>query len=260
MIALTRSRQLILVSVFSIPMMVAVGAMGHLVSLEASAPQPLVVPALEQAEPTLSIVPSLPESPPAQTDLERQNAVRAQLQDADWLVKRGQLKAAKSVYQALLDRSDSESDADLKALATQRLEKLEQSIVAIRLQDQQRQDKLKAEAKKKSKRPPEIKSAIKTPTKPTTKPTIQAVKLTEAPIAVSSPDPLEMGLEMEPQEFTSIHLPQPSSAIDLTGTRRIGQNVRFEQSSDLTTEPLEAGFGPGADRVTPRLVPNSVAE
>jgi hypothetical protein len=251
---ITRSHQLILVSVLSIPVMVAVGAVGHLVSLDASAPQPLVVPSLEdgKTEPKLSIVPSLPEQPSVQTDRERQNAAQTQLQDGDWLMKRGQFKAAKSVYQALLDRSDLGQDSEVQNLASQRLEKLEKAIVASQIKDKQAQDKLKAEAKKKSLLKPEIKSALKTPIKPTTK----AVALAEAPIAVSAPE----RLEMEPQELTPIHSPQPASAIDLTGTRRIGQNVRFEQSSDLTTEPLEAGFEPGGDLVTPRLVPNSFAE
>ena len=50
MIALNRSRQIILVSVFSVPVMVAIGAIGHLVSLDASVLKPLNVPSLEMGK------------------------------------------------------------------------------------------------------------------------------------------------------------------------------------------------------------------
>jgi hypothetical protein len=262
MIALTRSRQLILVSVLSIPLMVSVVALEHLISLEASNPQPLVVPSLEEGktEPPLSIAPEPPTTTPEQTDRERQNVAQAQLQDGDWLMKRSQLKAAKSVYQDLLGRSDLGQNSEVQNLASQRLEKLEKAIVATQIKDKQTkdkqaQDKLKAEAKKKSLLKPEIKSAIK----PAVRPATQAVTFTEpqTPLSVSSPEPWEM----QPQELTPANFPQPSSAIDpQMGTPRIGEKVRFEFQADLTTEPLEAGFGPGADRVTPRLVPNSFAE
>lgn len=253
MIALTRSRQLILASVLSLPLIVSVGAVGHLLSLEASTPQPVLVPTVEdgKTEPILSIAPSLPEPPQAQTDRERQNAAQAQLQDGDWLMKRGQFKAAKSVYQALLDRSDLGQDSDMQTLASQRLEKLEKAIVAANLEDKRNRDKLKATAKKKSLLKPDIKSAVK----PTPKPVALAAT-PSAPLSVSSPE----YQETFPGELPSGNALQPSSARDLTGTRRVGENVRFEHPSDRTTEAVEAGFEPEVVPVTPRLVPNSFAE
>ncbi len=250
MIALTRSRQLILASVLSLPLIVSVGAVGHLLSLEASTPQPVLVPAVEddQTEAMQSIAPSLPEPPQAQTDRERQNVVQTQLQEGDWLMKQGNFKAAKSVYQALLDRSDLGQESEIQTLATQRLEKLEKTIVAAALEDKRNRDKLKTAAKKKSLLKPDVKSAVK----PTPKPVELAVT-PSTPRSVSSPEQLEAF----PGELPSGNTRQPSSATDLTGTRRVGDNVRFELQSDLTTELGEPGFGLEADRVTPRLVPNS---
>jgi hypothetical protein len=256
MIALTRSRQLILVSVLSLPVMVTVGAVGHLFSLEASAPQPLVVPALEAGkDPAVSIVPEVPTTDSEQTDRERQNVAMTQLQDGDWLMKQGNFKAAKKVYQALFNRSDLGQNSELQNLASQRLEKLEKAIVAAALQDKQTQDKLKADAKKKSLLKPEVKSADKTPVPPAAKPVTIATQPLE-PLSVSSPD----SIEVPPGELTPRYKPLPSSAIDLMGTRRVGENVRFELQSDLTTEPGAAEFGREAAPVTPRLVPNFFAE
>ncbi len=252
MIALTRSRQLILASVFLVPMMVSVGAVGHLVSLDASTPQPLVVPSLEEGrtEAPPSIVSSFPEpaQSPDQTDRERQNVAQAQLQDGDWLMKQGNFKAAKTIYQALINRSDLGQESEIQTLATQRLEKLEKTIVAAALEDKRNRDNLKAAAKKKSLLKPDAKSAVK----PTPKPVELAVT-PSAPLSVSSPEQLDPF----PGTLPSGKTLQPSSATDLTGTRRVGDNVRFELQSDLTTELGEPGFGLEADRVTPRLVPNS---
>ncbi len=256
MIALTRSRQLILVSAFALPMMVAVGAVGHLVSLDASIPQPLLVPSLEgdRTEPMRSIVPNFPEKAevePTQTDRERQNATQAQLQEGDWLMKRGQFKAAKTIYQALLDRSDS--DAEVKTLATRRLEKLDKAIVAANLRDKQTQDKLKAEAKKKSLLKPEVKSA--TQPKPIAKP-VALVTTPNTPVLVSAPEQLDAF----PGELAPGSNLQPSSARELTGTYKIDDSVRFERSVDLTTELGEPLFEPEAVPVTPRRLPNFVGE
>lgn len=234
MIALTRSHQLILLSVFSVPVMVAVGAVGHLVSLDASVPQPLVVPSLEdgRTEMQTSIVPDLPDQDPAsQTDRERKNAAQAQLQDADWLMKRGQFKEAKTIYQALLDRSDLGQNSDLKDKATQRLEKLEKAIVAANQRDKRTQEKLKAEAKKKSLLKPEVKSALKKPADPMVTPVTMLV----TPVSISAPE----RLESSPEDFPPINVSQPPA-------------VR-----DLTTELGEPLFEPEAVPVTPRLVPNS---
>lgn len=260
MIALTRSRQLILVSVFLVPMMVSVGAVGHLVSLDASTPQPLVVPSLEGTDPLLSIVSSFPEptQTPDQTDRERQNTARAQLQDGDWLMKQGQFKAAKSVYQALLNRSDLNSE--VKTLATRRLEKLETAIVAANLDEKRSQDKLKAVAKKKSLLKPDVKSALKPAIKPIAKP-VALVTTSDAPLSVSSPEQLDVFPgELSPVSHSPASRPQSSSARDLTDPYRIDDSVRFERPSDRTTEPGEPWFEPEAVPVTPRLVPNSVGE
>ncbi len=252
MIALTRSRQLILVSVLSVPVMIAMGAVGHLISLDASAPQRLVVPTLEEGrtEPTISIAPSLPTDSPDQTDRERQNVAMTQLQDGDWLMKQGNFKAAKQAYQALLNRSDLGQDSEVQNLASQRLEKLEKAIVAVNLQE-----KLKADARKKATLKPETKSAVKPPTKSVAKPVTLAAKPIE-PLLVSAPD----SMEVLPGELTPRNAAQPVSAIGLTGTRKVGENIRFERSSDLTTELEEPGFEREAAPVTPRLVPNFFAE
>ncbi len=255
MIALTRSRQIILASAFLVPMMVAIGAVGNLVSLDASLPQPLRVPALEdgKTEPTPSIVPSLPESPEviqAQTDRERQNAAQAQLQDGDWLMKRGEFKAARSVYQALIARSDLGLDSDLKNLAGQRLEKLEKTVIAANLRE--KQTKLKADAKKKSLLKPEVKSALKT-----IAPTAKPVALIAQPLSVSSPEELDLLPGELPPTGNKFQPAVAGDSNDLMGTTRVGESVRFERLSDRTTELGEPEFEPEAARVRPRLVPNS---
>ena len=100
MIALNRSRQIILVSVFSVPVMVAIGAIGHLVSLDASVLKPLNVPSLEmgKTEPdaTTSQVSINPTVEAKQTDRERKNVALAKLQDEQWLIEQEKVKAAKN--------------------------------------------------------------------------------------------------------------------------------------------------------------------
>ena len=91
MIALNRSRQIILVSMFSVTVMVAIGAIDHLVSLDASILKPLNVPTLEMGriEPDLtsevnkSQVPINPTLAAKQTDRERQNVALAKLQNQE---------------------------------------------------------------------------------------------------------------------------------------------------------------------------------
>jgi hypothetical protein len=108
MIALNRSRQIILVSMFSVTVMVAIGAIDHLVSLDASILKPLNVPTLEmgKTEPDLTsevnksqvaINPTLnPTLAAKQTDRERQNVALAKLQDEQWLIQQEKIKNAKN--------------------------------------------------------------------------------------------------------------------------------------------------------------------
>ncbi len=108
MIALNRSRQIILVSMFSATVMVAIGAIDHLVSLDASILKPLNVPTLEmgKTEPDLisevnksqvAINPTLnPTLAAKQTDRERQNVALAKLQDEQWLIQQEKIKNAKN--------------------------------------------------------------------------------------------------------------------------------------------------------------------
>ena len=104
MIALNRSRQIILVSVFSVPVIVTIGAIGHLVSLDASTFKPLNVPSLEmgKTEPdaTTSQVSidstQVPTIAAGQTDRERENVALAKLQDEQWLIEQEKVKAAKN--------------------------------------------------------------------------------------------------------------------------------------------------------------------
>lgn len=160
MIALTRSHQIVLVSVLSLPMMVTIGAIGHLLSLDASRSQPLNVPALDVGVDPLSLEQSRdPQSTnqstnqstdqsngpvskdqmrsTAQTDRERKNVALNQLQDGDWLMKQGDFKAAKVQYKLVLDRlgNDETDDSELREMATRRLDKLEKAIVAINKKD-----------------------------------------------------------------------------------------------------------------------------
>lgn len=108
MIALNRSRQVILVSAFSVTVMVAIGAIDHLVSLDASISKPLNGSSLEmdKTEPDLtpdltksqvSISPTLnPTIAAKQTDRERQNVASAKLQDEQWLIQQEKIKNAKN--------------------------------------------------------------------------------------------------------------------------------------------------------------------
>jgi hypothetical protein len=108
MIALNRSRQIILVSMFSATVMVAIGAIDHLVSVDASILKPLNVPTLEmgKTEPDLtsevnkSQVAINPTRNPTlaakQTDRERQNVALAKLQDEQWLIQQEKIKNAKN--------------------------------------------------------------------------------------------------------------------------------------------------------------------
>lgn len=108
MISLNRSRQIILVSMFSVTVMVAIGAINHLVSVDASILKPLNVSSLEMGkiEPDLtldltksqvSINPTLnPIIAAKQTDRERQNVALAKLQDEQWLIQQEKIKNAKN--------------------------------------------------------------------------------------------------------------------------------------------------------------------
>ncbi len=99
MIALNRSRQIILVSAFSVTVMVAIGAIDHLVSLDASILKPLNVPSLEMGNTEPDLTSDLTKSQIAinstlnptiaakQTDRERQNVALAKLQDEQWLIQ-----------------------------------------------------------------------------------------------------------------------------------------------------------------------------
>ncbi len=108
MIALNRSRQIILVSMFSATVMVAIGAIDHLVSLDASVLKPLNVPTLEMSKTELDLTsegnksqvainPTLnPTLAAKQTDRERQNVALAKLQDEQWLIQQEKIKNAKN--------------------------------------------------------------------------------------------------------------------------------------------------------------------
>ena len=104
MIALNRSRQIILVSMFSVPIIVAIGAIGHLVSLDASILKPLNVPSLEMGKTEPDATPDVatsnvsinPTIEAKQTDRERQNVASAKLQDEQWLIQQQRIKNAKN--------------------------------------------------------------------------------------------------------------------------------------------------------------------
>lgn len=108
MIALNRSRQIILVSAFSVTVMVAIGAIDHLVSLDASILKPLNVPSLEMGNTEPDLTSDLTKSQIAinstltptiaakQTDRERQNVALAKLQDEQWLIQQEKIKNAKN--------------------------------------------------------------------------------------------------------------------------------------------------------------------
>ena len=104
MIALNRSRQIILVSMFSVPVIVAIGAIGHLVSLDASILKPLNVPSLEMGKTEPDATPDVATSNVSinpiieakQTDRERQNVASAKLQDEQWLIQQQRIKNAKN--------------------------------------------------------------------------------------------------------------------------------------------------------------------
>lgn len=108
MIALNRSHQIILVSAFSVTVMVAIGAIDHLVSLDASILKPLNVPSLAigktEADLTsdlnksqIAINPTLnPTLAAKQTDRERQNVALAKLQDEQWLIQQEKIKNTKN--------------------------------------------------------------------------------------------------------------------------------------------------------------------
>lgn len=108
MIALNRSRQIILVSMFSATVMVAIGAIDHLVSLDASILKPLNVPTLEMGKTELDLISEVNKSQVAinptlnptlaakQTDRERQNVALAKLQDEQWLIQQEKIKNAKN--------------------------------------------------------------------------------------------------------------------------------------------------------------------
>ena len=108
MIALNRSRQIILVSMFSATVMVAIGAIDHLVSLDASILKPLNVPTLEMGKTELDLISEVNKSQVAinptlnptlaakQTDRERQNVALAKLQDEQLLIQQEKIKKAKN--------------------------------------------------------------------------------------------------------------------------------------------------------------------
>ena len=108
MIALNRSRQIILVSMFSVTVMVAIGAIDHLVSLDASILKPLNVPTLEMGKTELDLTSEMNKSQVAinptlnptlaakQTDRERQNVALAKLQDEQWLIQQEKIKNVKN--------------------------------------------------------------------------------------------------------------------------------------------------------------------
>lgn len=108
MISLNRSRQIILISVFSATVMVAIGAIDHLVSVDASILKPLNMSSLEMGKTELdltldltkfqvSINPTLnPIIAAKQTDRERQNVALAKLQDEQWLIQQEKIKNAKN--------------------------------------------------------------------------------------------------------------------------------------------------------------------
>lgn len=108
MISLNRSRQIILISVFSATVTVAIGAIDHLVSVDASILKPLNMSSLEMGKTELdltldltkfqvSINPTLnPIIAAKQTDRERQNVALAKLQDEQWLIQQEKIKNAKN--------------------------------------------------------------------------------------------------------------------------------------------------------------------
>ena len=136
MIALNRSRQIILVSVFSVMVMVAIGAIDHLVSLDAPILKPLNSPSLEmgKTEPNLTsdrtksqvaINPTLnptlnPTNAAKQTDRERQNVASAKLQDEQWLVQQEKIKNAKNTAKKKTLAKTVATSPAVKPIVTQR--------------------------------------------------------------------------------------------------------------------------------------------
>jgi hypothetical protein len=132
MIALNRSRQIILVSMFSVTVMVAIGAIDHLVSLDASILKPLNVPTLEmgKTEPDLIsevnksqgvINPTLnPTLAAKQTDRERQNVALAKLQDEQWLIQQEKIKNAKNALKKKTLAKTLATSPTMKPIVAQR--------------------------------------------------------------------------------------------------------------------------------------------
>ena len=132
MIALNRSHQIILVSAFSVTVMVAIGAIDHLVSLDASILKPLNVPSLEMGKTEADLTSDLNRSQVAinptlnptlaakQTDRERQNVALAKLQDEQWLVQQEKIKNAKNASKKKTLAKTLATSPAIKPIVTQR--------------------------------------------------------------------------------------------------------------------------------------------
>jgi hypothetical protein len=279
MIVLNRTRQMILASVFVVPMMVGVGAIAQLVSLDASVSTPLHRPTLEAGaeQPEVPEKPSVPNEKSTKstepTDRERHNVAMTQLQDGDWLMKRGDLKAAKGFYQAAIDRSDA--DSDIHRLATARLEKLERAIVAANTQDKTKESAKAKKQTSQSLKKSSDKSSNKLLDKSTVKSTVKSIEQTKKPTEKLAVKPVD-STDDPSDRWEPIGVPQPDVKFvtePIEQGSMVGQPENFEQmpqSSDInwhsdlklvpSTGPLPDAWLPVNDRVTPPIERRSAGE